>query len=175
LGELLEGKLHEQFLWGGTGNGSSGNAQKPHQSFTRQYAFKQAVHTIGTFTYRFWMRNMDLLHYGDGDQHLHRKSIKYRNAVKRKLHAYHVHIQAGVIAQGLALYLSATRPKLVWNFCGWLRTRRAGVPPSEFVVARALRRCLPDFLLDHGDEHDFAKFIAEGQDIEDPGILRMAA
>jgi hypothetical protein len=23
LGELLEGKLHEQFLWGGTGNGPS--------------------------------------------------------------------------------------------------------------------------------------------------------
>ncbi len=34
LGELLEGKPHEQFLWGGAGNGRSISA--PRQSLTRQ-------------------------------------------------------------------------------------------------------------------------------------------
>ena len=34
LGELREGKLHEQFLWGGAGNGRGDSA--PRQSLTRQ-------------------------------------------------------------------------------------------------------------------------------------------
>jgi hypothetical protein len=39
LGELLEGKPHEQFLWGGAGNGRGSSA--PRQSLTRQLVFKQ--------------------------------------------------------------------------------------------------------------------------------------
>jgi hypothetical protein len=35
LGELCEGKLHAQFLWGGAGNGLR-SAQIPRQSLTRQ-------------------------------------------------------------------------------------------------------------------------------------------
>ena len=38
-GELLEGKLHEQFLWGGAGNGP-GSRSAPRQSLTRQLFFK---------------------------------------------------------------------------------------------------------------------------------------
>jgi hypothetical protein len=38
LGELLEGKLHEQFLWGGAGNGRASSA--PRQSLTRQETFR---------------------------------------------------------------------------------------------------------------------------------------
>lgn len=51
----------------------------------------------------------------NGNQHLHRESLKYRNAVKRKLHAYHVFMQAGVVAQGLLQYLSVVFPALIWN------------------------------------------------------------
>ena len=39
LGELLEGKPHEQFLWGGTGNGLR-LTQIPRQSLTRQETFR---------------------------------------------------------------------------------------------------------------------------------------
>ena len=39
LGELLEGKLHEQFLWGGAGNGRGSSA--PRQSLTRQTALDE--------------------------------------------------------------------------------------------------------------------------------------
>jgi len=38
LGELLEGKPHEQFLWGGAGNGRGSSA--PRQSLTRQETFR---------------------------------------------------------------------------------------------------------------------------------------
>ena len=49
-------------------------------------------------------------------------SLEYRNAVKRKLHAYHVFIQAGVVCQGLLQYLAVAFPQAVWNsFGSWLR------------------------------------------------------
>jgi hypothetical protein len=38
-----------------------------------------------------------------------------RNDVMRKLHAYHVFIQAGIICQGLLQYLAVAHPRLGWN------------------------------------------------------------
>jgi hypothetical protein len=65
------------------------------------------------------------------------------------MRAYHVFIQASVVAQGLLQYLAVVAPNLVRDsFGSGLRTIRPGIPPSEFVVANALRRTLPDYLLD---------------------------
>jgi hypothetical protein len=116
--------------------------------FKIEHAFKQAVHVLGTFAYHFWMSPMKPLRRRNGNQHLHRESKKYREAVQRKLGAYHVFVFAGIVAQGLLQYLSVAHPKRVWHsFGSWLRTIRPGVAPSEFVVATALRNTFPDFLL----------------------------
>lgn len=144
--------------------------------FKIEYSFKQAVHQVGSFAYHFWMRHMTPQRHGDGNQYIHRKTLKYREAVKRKLHAYHVFIQAGVISQGLSQYLSIVFPNLVWrSFGSWLRTIRPGIAPSEFVVAEALRQSLPHFLLSNADQHDFAKFITHRQDIDRMEMFRMVA
>src|SRR3979411_3463261 len=83
-----------------------------------------------------------------GNQHLHRASPEYRDAVRRKLHAYHVFIQAAVVCQGLLQYLAVAFPQRVWDaFGSWLRTTRPRIPPSELVVANALRQSMPEFLL----------------------------
>ena len=50
LGELLEGKPHEQFLWGGAGNGR-GETSVPRQSFTRQLFFKALKQTLKVKTF----------------------------------------------------------------------------------------------------------------------------
>ena len=93
------------------------------------------------------------------------ESAQYRRNVKRKVHAYHVFIQACHIAQGLAQYLSSTFPALVWaSFGSWLRTIRPGIPPSELVITTAPRQCLPQFLLSSSDCDTLAKFIFEKQD-----------
>jgi hypothetical protein len=42
-------------------------------------------------------------------------------------------------------------------------------PPSELVVAQALRTSLPEFLADAADTHDLTKFLAQ---IRSPDILR---
>jgi hypothetical protein len=144
--------------------------------FKIEYAFKQAVHVIGTFSYHLWMKAMIPLRRGSGDQYLHRKPLAYREAVKRKLHAYHVFLQAGVVAQGLIQYLSITASNVVWrSFGSWLRTIRPGIVPSEFVTAEALRRSLPEFLLSSTNQHPLTKFLHEHQNQDTAGIFGVAA
>jgi hypothetical protein len=144
--------------------------------FKIEYTFKQAIHQIGLFSYHFWMKAMTPLKRESGNQYLHRKPLKYREAVARKIHAYHVFMQACVIAQGLSQYLAVVFPEIVWTSCRtWLRTIRPGIPPSEFVVAAALRQSLPNFLLAGANTHAFAKFITERQDLETAEMFRMAA
>src|SRR5271169_2005698 len=144
--------------------------------FKIEHTFKQAVRQIGAFTYHFWMSNMKPLRRNNGNQHLHRASLKYRNDVKRKLHAYHVFIQAGLVCQGLLQYLSVAHPRLVWaSFGSWLRTVRPGIPPSEMVVANALRQRLPEFLLNTAPSNIFAKFVIKRQDTDKMEAFRLAS
>jgi len=144
--------------------------------FKIEHSFKQAVHQIGAFAYHFWMSDMKPRRRNDGNQHLHRASPKYRDDVKRKLHAYHVFVQAGLICQGLLQYLSVAYPRLVWaSFGSWLRTVRPGIPPSELVVATALRQCLPEFLLDTPENNSFTQFLAEQQDTNKMQGFQIAA
>ncbi|TCK84294.1 DDE superfamily endonuclease [Paraburkholderia sp. BL9I2N2] len=144
--------------------------------FKIELSFKQAVHRIGAFAYHFWMQDMKPLTRRSGDQYLHRESLEYRNAVKRKIHAYHVFIQAAIICQGLQNYLAVAFPSHVWNsFGSWLRTIRPGIPPSELVVAHALRQSLPEFLVNNAGSHIFAKFIMERQDTETFEMFSAAA
>lgn len=82
----------------------------------------------------------------NGDQYLHREPLEYRNAVKRETHAYRVFIQSGIVCQELLRYLAGVFPSLVWSsFGSWLRAIRPGIPPSELVVANALRQCPPEW------------------------------
>jgi hypothetical protein len=63
---------------------------------------------------------------------------------------------------------------LVWNsFGSWLRTVRPGIPPSELVVATALRQTLPEFLVNTAKTNIFAKFIGERQDLERFELFRL--
>ncbi len=144
--------------------------------FKIEFAFKQAVHVFGAYYYHFWMKLMKPLKRRNGNQYLHRESAYYRKAVKRKLHAYHVFVQAGIVAQGLAQYLAACHQELVWrSFGSWLRTIRPGLAPSERVVTMALRQSLPEFLLDRTQDHILAKFIVKRQDPDRSEVFRPAA
>jgi hypothetical protein len=134
--------------------------------FKIEVSFKQALHVIGTYAYHFWMAAMTPLRRVSGNQYLHHKSDAYRNAVRRKIAAYHRHIQLGLIAQGLLQILSATQPKLVWrSFGSWIRTIRPGLAPSEQVVAVALRNTLADFLATAAKTSILVKFIRDRLDL----------
>jgi len=144
--------------------------------FKIEISFKQALRVIGTFAYHFWMAAMTPIRRKSGDQHLHMKSADYRHAVRRKLDAYHRHIQLGFIAQGLLQILSATVPELVWrSFGSWIRTIRPGIAPSEQVAAIALRNTLPEFLADGENTSIWTKFLRERIDLERMEGFRLIA
>src|ERR1035437_2555233 len=112
------------------------------------------------------MAAMTPLRRVSGNQHLHCKSDEYRDAVRRKIAAYHRHIQLGLIATGLLQILSATKPTLVWqSFGSWIRTVRPGLAPSEQVVAIALRNRLPEFLASAAKPSILVKFIRDRLDL----------
>ncbi len=144
--------------------------------FKIEVSFKQALYTLGSFLYHFWMKGMIPIRKASKDQYLHRKSDAYRNAVIRKLDAYHRFIQVGLVAQGILQYLSATFYDLVWaNFGSWLRTIRPGIPPSEHVTSIALRNSFPDFLSVSSQYSIFTKFLIEKMDFRYAEALRLAA
>jgi hypothetical protein len=114
--------------------------------FKIELGFRQAVHVLGAYAYHFWMADMKPIRRGDGNQYLHRTSDEYRAGVRRKLRAYHVHVQLGAIAQGLLQHLAINHTAQVWReYWSWLRTMNPGMPPSELVVANALRTGLTAF------------------------------
>ena len=144
--------------------------------FKIEFSFKQAVHVIGTFAYHFWIKAMKPLRRRQGNQYLHRETAEYRDKVHKKIHAYHVFIFAGLVAQGLLQYLSACHPTVVWkHFGSWLRTIRPGVAPSERVVAMALRQHCPEFLLSNLQNNNLAKFIGERQAPDRMGFFAVAS
>ncbi len=132
--------------------------------FKIEVSFKQSVHTIGTYAYHFWMKSMDPIKRFSGDQYIHRKSEEYRLAVYRKMQAFHVHIQVGVIAQGVMQYLSMMAKKEIWeSFGSWLRTIRPEVLPSEQVVASSMRNSIREFLGGTHEAENLVKFIRKKQ------------
>jgi hypothetical protein len=143
--------------------------------FKIEVSFKSALHVVGAFLYHFWMAAMTPITRKGRNQHLHRKPAAYRDAVRRKLAAYHRFIQLGLIAQGIMLALATTVPHLVWaSFGSWLRTIRPGIVPSEAVVACALRNALPHFLADNSPAPDLAKFIQQRLDLSRTQAQRLA-
>jgi len=144
--------------------------------FKIEVSFKQAVRTMGAYAYHFWMKTMKPIKRFSGDQHIHKKSEKYRRAVQRKIDAYHRFVQTGLIAQGLLQYLSASFPQLVFSsFGSWFRTIRTDFSPSELVTAIALRQSLPEFLSDSSQNSIFKKFIIERIDLNRSEGLRLVA
>ena len=128
--------------------------------FKIEVGFKQALHVLGSYAYHFWMQDMTPIRARSGDQHLHMKTDLYRRQVRRKMTAYHLHVQLGCIAQGLLQYLALNHGAMVWRqFRSWLRTMDPTKPPSELVTAYALRDPLPEFLDELGREPNTKKFL----------------
>jgi hypothetical protein len=144
--------------------------------FKIEVTFKAAVHTVGSFGYHFWMAGMKPIRRRGGNQYLHRESPEYRKAVERKMRAYHVYVQTGMIAQGILQYLSMTCEQLVWQHFGtWIRTVRPGVLPSEMIVSFALKNTLSEFLHRGVRGVIFRKFLLEKIDLARADGQRLAA
>ena len=111
-----------------------------------------------------------------GNQYLHHQSSAYRRQVRRKLEAYPRYVQLGCIAQGLLQDLALSFRTEVWDsFRSWLRTMNPAQPPSAAVVAYALRRTLPEFLVAASPEPDLKKFLLDHTDFRRCPPFQLAA
>jgi hypothetical protein len=143
--------------------------------FKIETGFRQAIQVLGSYAYHFWMDAMEPIRRRSGDQHLHMKSEDYRRGVRRKMRAYHLYVQIGCIAQGLMIHLAVNYGEQVWRqFRSWLRTMDPTRPPSELVVAYALRDALSDFLEDDGQDTELRKILASYATADTPAVIRKA-
>lgn len=144
--------------------------------FKIEVSFKQAVHTLGTYAYHFWMKIMEPIRRCSGDQDLQDRSQKYRQAVQRKMDAYHRYVQLGCIAQGLLQHLAINFSETVWaQFKSWLRTMKKNLIPSEMVAAHAMKSSFCEFLLDTPTEPELKKFILDRAECDKmPGFQMIA-
>jgi len=144
--------------------------------FKIEVSFKQAIHTVGSYRYHFWMEGMTPQKRNGGNQYMHHKTEEYRKAVRRKLDAYHRFMQVGLVAQGIMVAIATTVPGLVWNsFGSWFRTIRYERCPSEMVVSIALRNSFPEFLTGKSSAENLVKFILERVDFSRKNSSKLAA
>jgi hypothetical protein len=131
--------------------------------FKIEVLFKQAVHQIGAFLYRFWIKSIEpRKRQARGDQDLQAFSEALQARIIKKMHAYHLFILCGLISQGLLHYLSLHYSKMVWlSFGTWLRTIRKNTLPSEMVTALAMSRTYEYFLEDGQYRCIFRKFLVQ--------------
>ena len=107
--------------------------------FKIECGFKELVHDIGAFRYHFWLLGAKKKRRGDGEQHIHKEPLEQKIKIHQKINAYHLHVQMGVIAQGMNQYIASNFGAEVWSSTGvWLRTRRARTPAGTMVVKDSL-------------------------------------
>ncbi len=143
--------------------------------FKIEVGFRQALYTLGSYAYHFWMMAMTPISRRSGNQYLHMKTERYRGLVRRKMLAYHRYVQLGCVAQGLLQHLALNFRSTVWRlFRSWMRTMKTSEPPSEAVVAQALRTTLPEFLAAQCGDQELKKFILQQLDLDRCPPLRLA-
>src|SRR6185437_377922 len=129
--------------------------------FRIELCFKQLIYQIGAFGYHLWMKSMERIKRCSPGQYLHKTSEDYRQRILRKIRAYEVFIQFGLIALGLIQYVALKYPLQVFkNFRGWYRTLNTARTPSEAVVANAMQNTFQEFLIDLPRTHTLKKFLA---------------
>jgi hypothetical protein len=144
--------------------------------FKIEVAFRQALHTLGSYAYHFWMLMMTPISRRSGNQYLHMKTERYRSMVRRKMLAYHRYVQLGCVAQGLLQHLALNFRTDVWSrFRSWMRTMKTAQPPSEAVVAQALRNALAEFLPGGSGNPELEEFILRQIDFDRCPALALTA
>ena len=128
--------------------------------FRIEVGFKTSIRVIGAMGYHFWMLNMKPIKREGKNQYMHMETDAYRDAVRRKLAAYHNFMQCGIIAHGTMTLLSLLKPVVCWtHFGSWMRTMQPEANPSEWVVAHAMRNTLGEFLQSPEITCNWAKFL----------------
>jgi hypothetical protein len=107
--------------------------------FKIEVSFKSAVHSIGSFAYRFWTGALPKARRIGGDRYTHRMRRELSQRVWEKFESYHVFLQVAAIAQGITQILAAEMPEKIREEDTEYR-RTIIALPSEATVKRVLEK-----------------------------------
>lgn len=142
--------------------------------FQIELGFRQAIYTLASYQYHFWMQDMAPIKRDSGNQYMHHRDKEYRRLVRRKIDAYHRYVQLGCVAQGLLMYLGITQHRNVWRDClAWFRTMNVDQAPSELVVRYALRQHADEFLRVSAPDQKLADILEQYRDCRYGGLQRL--
>jgi hypothetical protein len=113
--------------------------------FKIEVTFKSAVHSIGSFAYRFWTVALPKARRIGGDRYTHRMRRDRSKRVWEKFESYHVFLQVAAIAQGITQILAAEMPEKVREQDTEYR-RTVIALPSEATVKRVLKKTCGIFI-----------------------------
>jgi hypothetical protein len=144
--------------------------------FKIEVSFKVALRSIGVYSYRFWSKTMHAIKRRSKGQWLHRETAGYRDAMLKKVTAYHAFVQVGCIAQGTLQFLCVYHAVEVWgSFNSFMRTIRRDLAPSERVASLALQNCLPEFLAVGSTKSELSEILCPKLALERLPGARLAA
>jgi hypothetical protein len=118
---------------------------------------------------------MDKIGSRSGDRYLHRKTDQHRDAIRRKLAAYHRFIQIALIAQGVPQCIATTcaRPGLVQLRLLVLHHQTRNSPIRTGRDDRS-PKFTPDFLIASGPGDLLRKFLRDRLDLTSAEGFRLA-
>lgn len=133
--------------------------------FKIEYSFKELVHDVGGFAYRFWTASMKKTKKNSGDLYLHRKTSEEKKKILSTISSYHFYIQTALISQGLSQFLALKYDKEVQSKANqWLRTRRPGVPASVQTTQEAMRNEFEFFQKALPNNYEWRTFIKDAME-----------
>jgi len=108
--------------------------------FKIEVTFRQLVHLLGSFAYRFWLKSLPTLPTWPSNLILSDYPQAVQTQILNKVEAFERFVNLNVIALGLLQILALELPQGIWaNLPRWFRTVPSHGYPSERIAQLALQ------------------------------------
>ncbi|UXE59489.1 MAG: hypothetical protein KA717_28095 [Woronichinia naegeliana WA131] len=108
--------------------------------FKIEVTFRQLVHLLGSFAYRFWLKSLPTLPTWPSNLILSDYPQAVQTQILNKVEAFERFVNLNAIALGLLQILALELPQGIWaNFPRWFRTLPSHGYPSERIAQLALQ------------------------------------
>ena len=145
--------------------------------FKIEVTFRQLIHLLGGFAYRFWLKALPTLPTWPSNLILPDYPQTVQTQILNKVEAFERFVNLHVIVLGLLQILSLELPQGIWaNFPRWFRTLPSHGYPSERIAQLAIQHQAPMIFPQSPPSLLLPKFLAAKLDpFPSPDRLTLAA
>jgi hypothetical protein len=145
--------------------------------FKIEVTFRQLIHLLGGFAYRFWLKALPTLSTWPSNLILPDYPQTVQTQILNKVEAFERFVNLHVIVLGLLQILSLELPQGIWaNFPRWFRTLPSHGYPSERIAQLAIQHQAPMIFPQSPPSLLLPKFLAAKLDpFPSPDRLTLAA